>query len=119
LTILLTKAEFELQVKPKPNIEMDIPDGRPVTQCRRLNMAILEAIAQTLRTAGLDATMHDLSDDDKVINYTHWNVVLDGSLSKAHMSDGFYPVEIITPLILADETWPGVINCMWEPSLRI
>ncbi|KAL6891193.1 hypothetical protein HDV57DRAFT_484762 [Trichoderma longibrachiatum] len=48
---------------------------------------------------------------------TKWNVVLDGSLSKAHMADGYYPVEVVTPIIPGDNEWPFKLDQFWNVLL--
>jgi hypothetical protein len=52
------------------------------------NLNLLQMIAKELTEGGMSAVRHDLSSDDQM-DYTKWNVVLDGSLSKAHMKDGY------------------------------
>lgn len=82
--------EFELQVRVKNVDEMGNYPGAEasVAVMRRYNFNLLEKIASVLSENGMDAVRHDLSSDDSM-DSTKWNVVLDGSLSKAHMADGY------------------------------
>jgi hypothetical protein len=84
--------EFELQLRVKNGTGLDI-GNYPAAEAsfsvmRRYNFSLLESIAEILTQEGMDAVRHDMSSDDP-LDYSKWNVVLDGSLSKAHMKDGY------------------------------
>ncbi|KAK0757400.1 hypothetical protein N5P37_010123 [Trichoderma harzianum] len=112
--------EFELQLRVKNGTGLDI-GNYPAAEAsfsvmRRYNFSLLESIAEILTQEGMDAVRHDMSSDDP-LDYSKWNVVLDGSLSKAHMKDGYYPVEIVTPVILGDDQWASKIDKFWAVLL--
>ncbi|KAI9749186.1 MAG: hypothetical protein M1835_001617, partial [Candelina submexicana] len=78
--------EFELIMRPK---WIPVPDfDASVRKFRDFNLALLRYIADLLSQAGMPAATFDPSEDDKP-DYSKWNVMLDGSLSKKHMVDGF------------------------------
>ncbi|KAI1465083.1 uncharacterized protein F4812DRAFT_439476 [Daldinia caldariorum] len=62
--------------------------------------------------AGLKSVVFDAADQDKP-NYGVWNLMLDGSLSKHHILDGFYPVEIVSPVLVADDGWSKKMDLLW------
>ncbi|KAM3538433.1 hypothetical protein ARSEF1564_008661 [Beauveria bassiana] len=108
--------EFELQLRPKIDVNSTIsapPISATVREQRKYNLALLQYIATILKKGNIDAKAPDLSEDEN-LDYTKWHVVLDASLSKLHIKDGFYPVEIITPVITADNEWAGKIDAFWQ-----
>jgi len=79
-------AEFELVIRPK---HLPVPDfDAPVRKQRDFNLALLQEIANLLSNAGMPADAYDPSGDDKP-DYTKWNMMLNGSISKKHIRDGF------------------------------
>lgn len=123
-------AEFEMILRPKDGL---VPDANAsVKDFRNFNLALLKQIAKLLSNAGMPAFAFDCSDDTKP-DYSKWNVMLDGSLSKKHMCDGFckqtiiptlaimtpveiviVPVEIVTPIIQANAGWVALIDHFWS-----
>lgn len=79
-------AEFELIIRPTDGL---VPDFDASTRSLRdFNNTLLKRIADLLSRAGMPANAYDPCEDDKP-DYSKWNVMLDGSLSKKHMRDGF------------------------------
>ena len=79
-------AEFELILRPRDGL---VPDFDATTRDLRVfNYTLLKRIANLLSNAGMPANDYDPCEDDKP-DYAKWNVMLDGSLSKKHMRDGF------------------------------
>ena len=79
-------AEIELIIRPK---EGPVPEFDASTrELRDFNNTMLKQIADLLSNAGMPANAYDPCEDDKP-DYTRWNVMLDGSLSKKHTRDGF------------------------------
>ncbi|KAL7941552.1 hypothetical protein V8C42DRAFT_348672 [Trichoderma barbatum] len=112
--------EFELQLRLKTGDSLGIgnypaPDAS-FSVMRRFDFSLLESIAKMLTQEGMETVRHDLSSDGPM-DYTKRNVVLDGSLSKAHMKDGYYPVEFVTPVILGDGEWAAKIDKFWASLL--
>ncbi|OTA94658.1 hypothetical protein M434DRAFT_70796, partial [Hypoxylon sp. CO27-5] len=63
--------------------------------------------------AGLESAVFDAAEQEKP-DYSKWNMMLDGSLSKRHIPDGFYPVEIVSPVLVADTEWTRKIDLLWS-----
>lgn len=83
-------AEFEMIVRPRHG---KIPEADTNNQlCRKFGLALLKEIAKALSAAGIPAAAFDPCDDED-IDYTIWNVMLDGSLSKNHQCDGFCEID--------------------------
>ena len=81
--------EFEVMIKPKAIIGISIPPAdASVSLKRRFNFSLLSVIQKILNEAGLESNVFDPSGGNSP-NYTVWNVMLDGSLSKSHICDGF------------------------------
>lgn len=79
-------AEFELIIRPKDG---PVPDSdASIREYRRFNCTLVKKIADVLSGAGMPADAYDPNEDGKP-DYSKWNVMLDGSLSKKHMCDGF------------------------------
>ncbi|OTB02234.1 hypothetical protein M426DRAFT_24859 [Hypoxylon sp. CI-4A] len=106
--------EFEAMIRPKATSGMQLPpsDGSSVSQQRRFNFQLLNVIARVMTDAGLESTVFNAAEQEKP-DYSLWNVMLDGSLSKRHISDGFYPVEIVSPILVAHATWETKIDLLW------
>lgn len=88
-------------------------DDATVAQQRRFNFSLLDNVSKSLTAAGFTSTVFDPAEQDDP-DYGVWNVMLDGSLSKAHVKDGFYPIEIVTPVLRADNDWAATINQLWS-----
>ena len=79
-------AEFELILRPRDGL---VPDFDATTRkLRDFNYTLLKRIANLLSSTGMPANAYDPCEDDKP-DYAKWNVMLDGSVSKKHMQDGF------------------------------
>lgn len=115
--------EFELQLRAKNVNDLgNYPDSNaPVTIMRRYNFNLLQMIAEVLTDGGMNAVRHDLSSDDQM-DYTKWNIVLDGSLSKAHMKDGYCKLYsknfILNIFILSNMKYRSGRNCHASYSWR-
>ncbi|XDG00435.1 hypothetical protein ABKA04_000050 [Annulohypoxylon sp. FPYF3050] len=60
--------------------------------------------------AGMECAVFDPSEQDKP-DYTRWSVMVDGSLTKNHIQDGF--LELVTPVLIADDMWTKTIDSFW------
>ena len=76
-----------MMVRPKATSLLPAPEAS-VSERRRFGFRLLGDIAKSLRAAGYAANVFDPSEQDAP-DYAVWNVMLDGSLSKAHIRDGF------------------------------
>jgi hypothetical protein len=127
--------EFELQLRLKTPHEFSIStpgEDASVSVQRSFSLALMDVVAQVLSRSGMIATVHNFNNDIP-IEYNRWNVVLDPSLSKKHMSNGYCkclptarktcvnkfadPLEIITPVLLGDSSWPEKIDTFWSALL--
>lgn len=110
-------AEFEVIIRPRANLLQDglvLPDFDASTrQQRDYNLALRRTIADILTTSGLPCDIYDPNDGGRP-DTSRWNAVLDGSLSKKHAVDGFYPIEIVSPIIIADSRWVQIIDKFWS-----
>ncbi|KAI1322547.1 hypothetical protein F5Y16DRAFT_413188 [Xylariaceae sp. FL0255] len=105
--------EFELQLRARTSSRIVSPEsGASVSAKRRFNLNLLGDIASILSERGMTARGYDAAEGGEM-DFTVWTVMLDGSLSKSHMDEGFYPVEIVTPILVGDESWPGIIDKFW------
>ncbi|KAI0447786.1 hypothetical protein F4803DRAFT_545843 [Xylaria telfairii] len=106
-------AEFELQLRARTasNIALPAADASVSSQ-RRFNINLLGDIARLLSQGGMAARAFDASEDEEM-DFAKWTVMLDGSLSKGHIKEGFYPVEIVTPILVGDKSWPGILDKFW------
>ncbi|KAM7197907.1 hypothetical protein V8F20_006355 [Naviculisporaceae sp. PSN 640] len=100
-----------MMVRPKDMSLLPAPEAS-VSERRRFAFRLLDNISKSLSAAGYAANVFDPSEQDAP-DYTLWNVMMDGSLSKAHICDGFYPVEIVTPVLPADKDWARTIDGFW------
>ena len=92
-------AEFELIIRP---IDGLVPDfDASVRERRSFNGTLLKQLADLLSDAGMPADAYDPNEDGKP-DYSKWNVMLDGSLSKKHMCDGFCKREVL----------PCIVSCL-------
>ncbi|KAH3944739.1 hypothetical protein HBI56_149990 [Parastagonospora nodorum] len=110
--------EFEFLLRPKAIAELDsdltLPESdASVREQRNFNLAVLKAISNLLLNSGLLCDVYDQNSDDKR-DYSHWNVTLDGWVSKKHILDGFYPVEVISPIIIANKKWRSTVDKFWS-----
>ncbi|KEF55807.1 uncharacterized protein A1O9_08558 [Exophiala aquamarina CBS 119918] len=100
-------AEFELILRPK---SIAYPDfDAPTRVTRDFNLRLLDSIAQILSSARLPCGVYHQGSDDKS-DYTIWNATLDSSVSKKHIRDGFYPVEIVPTI---NKFW-AALNTQFE-----
>jgi hypothetical protein len=88
-------------IRPRANLLQDglvLPDfDASIRQQRDYNLALRRTIADVLRTSGLPCDVYDPNDGGRP-DTSRWNGVLDGSLSKKHAVDGFYSIEIVSPI---------------------
>ncbi|KAL8713432.1 MAG: hypothetical protein Q9225_006786 [Loekoesia sp. 1 TL-2023] len=57
-------------------------------------------------------------DSEEAPDYTKWNVMLDASVSKKHMvPEHFFPLEVVSPKIVADRDWVQAIDSFWSVIL--
>ncbi|KAI0834478.1 putative amidoligase enzyme-domain-containing protein [Hypoxylon sp. FL0890] len=106
--------EFEVMIRPKTTSGLPLPpDAASVSQQRRFNFRLLDSIARVMIGIGLESAVFDAAEQEKP-DYSKWNMMLDGSLSKRHISDGFYPVEIVSPVLVADAMWAKKIDLLWS-----
>ncbi|KAI0816574.1 hypothetical protein GGR55DRAFT_697416 [Xylaria sp. FL0064] len=96
--------EIETMVRPKTSTGLT-----PLSEQRRYNFNILKVIARAMTDAGLACQVFDPAEQE-FPDYTVWNVMLDASLSKHHICYGFYPVDIVSPIIMADERWTTILD---------
>lgn len=106
----------------------------PMSKARRMNLEVCKSAAILLTANGLPCNFFDSGDDGKP-DYTKWNAMLDGSISKNHIVDGFcewkhshvprhceqnkltivsVPIEIVAPTAMGDASWPQVIDRFWS-----
>ena len=83
-------AEFELILRPRHGHLPGVDASSRVL--RDFNISLLKQTADLLSDAGMPADAY-VPDDDSKPDYSKWNVMLDGSLSKKHMRDGFCKTE--------------------------
>ncbi|KAF2637555.1 hypothetical protein P280DRAFT_482984 [Massarina eburnea CBS 473.64] len=117
-------AEFELIIRPK-DISSLSPDARlpdfdaSHRQMRDFNRALLRVVSKLLSDSGFACKVFDPNEDEEAKpDYSQWHTTLDASLSKGHTADGFYPVEIVTPVVKADATWVATIDKFWSIMQR-
>ena len=82
--------EFEVIMRPKTNVTSiaAIPAADAShRQLQTFNLALREVVAQILTANGMPCDVFDM--DEEAPDYGKWNVMLDGSISKKHMNDGF------------------------------
>lgn len=70
-------------------------------------------ISRALTDAGLQCCVYDDSDGTGVC-FDNWVVTMDASISKRHQVDGFFLYEIVSPILLADDSWTAIIERMWS-----
>lgn len=85
--------EFEILKRPKNIANLDqglqIPEfDAPVRETRQFNLALLRVVANLLPGADMPSDVYEQGSDIPP-DYSRWNVTLDGSLTKKHISDGF------------------------------
>ncbi|KAF2802394.1 uncharacterized protein BDZ99DRAFT_370568, partial [Mytilinidion resinicola] len=110
--------ELELIIRPKHidslPFDLRLPDSDATPrQTRDFNFTLLKMIAQLLSASEMPCNVFDHNCDEEP-DYTKWNATLDASISKAHIANGFYPVEIVTPIIKADADWVYTIDKFWS-----
>ncbi|OTA62030.1 hypothetical protein K449DRAFT_434368 [Hypoxylon sp. EC38] len=106
--------EFEVMIRPKTTSGLQLPpDASSVSEQRRFNFRLLDTLARVMTGAGLESAVFDAAEQEKP-DYSKWNMMLDGSLSKRHIPDGFYPVEIVSPVLVADAEWTRKIDLLWS-----
>ncbi|KAF5253253.1 hypothetical protein FANTH_1849 [Fusarium anthophilum] len=111
--------ELETMIRPKSSTGINVPGDTSVAEQRRFGFRLLATIARALNEGGFPSTVFDPNEDDKP-NYSVWNVMLDGSLSKRHQRDGYYPVEIVSPVMDADMDgkWSELVDKLWRTLLQ-
>ncbi|KAF5718852.1 amidoligase enzyme [Fusarium mundagurra] len=111
--------ELETMIRPKSSTGIDVPGDTSVAEQRRFGFRLLPTIARALNEGGFPSTVFDPNEDDKP-DYSVWNVMLDGSLSKRHQRDGYYPVEIVSPVMDADMNgkWSELVDRLWRTLLQ-
>lgn len=85
--------EAEILIRPRDITQLDprlhLPEcNGPGRETRQFNFSLLQIIAKLLSGNGMPAVVFDQSEEDSA-DYSKWNVMLDASLSKAHLKDGF------------------------------
>ena len=81
--------EFEILVRPRPVIteKFPLPDiDASVRKRQDYNLQIRAIVAEALSAHGMPCNIFD---DEEQPDYTKWNAMLDGSISKKHQKDGF------------------------------
>ncbi|WZH40908.1 putative amidoligase enzyme-domain-containing protein [Fusarium acuminatum] len=107
-------------IRPRSSTGMDIPgETSSVAEQRRFAFQLLPIISQALNKDGFRATVFDPNEDENP-DYSVWNIMLDGSLSKRHQQDGYYPVEIVSPVLDADmdSKWTKLVDGLWKTLLQ-
>ncbi|KAL8730745.1 MAG: hypothetical protein Q9181_004551 [Wetmoreana brouardii] len=104
-------AEFELIICPRHGKVPDSDADHGVFN--RFGRDLPKELAGILSASGMRAEYYDPA-EEKTIDYDHWNVMLDGSVSRKYRRDGFYPVEIVTPVIRATPDWVSLIDRFWS-----
>ncbi|KAL9036712.1 MAG: hypothetical protein Q9180_004139 [Flavoplaca navasiana] len=119
-------AEFEMIIRPKADkfpaaqlLSDDLPrDASSRRKLRDYSLTIRHLVADVLVRNGMPCYVYE-PDDDEAPDYNKWHVVLDASLSRKHeMPDHFFPVEVVSPVIVADESWTKVIDKFWSVILE-
>lgn len=81
--------EIEIMIRSRSSSGLQLPHkGFSASQQRRYNFRLLEVIARALTDNGLACQVFDPAEQD-CPDYTVWNAMLDASLSRAHLCDGF------------------------------
>ncbi|KAF5017107.1 hypothetical protein F66182_11014 [Fusarium sp. NRRL 66182] len=111
--------ELETMIRPKSSIGIHVPVESSVAEQRRFGFQLLPAISHDLEQGGFRSTVFDPNEVEHP-DYSVWNVMLDGSLSKRHQRDGYYPVEIVSPILDADTEgeWAGLVDRLWRTLLQ-
>ncbi|KAL8824674.1 MAG: hypothetical protein Q9191_004891 [Dirinaria sp. TL-2023a] len=108
--------EFEMIVRLKANDVESLGPDISVSQLRNHHIKFCHDIAQHLSRNGMLCSFFDFGDGDKP-DYSRWNAVIDTSLSKHHMRDGFFPVDLVSPLICADDNCSQTVGKFWSVLL--
>ena len=89
-------AEFELIVRPKDGLVPDFEAS--IRERRNFHCSVMKRLARLLSDTGMPADVYDPNEDGKP-DYSKWNVMLDGSLSKKHMCDGFCKTALLCDIV--------------------
>lgn len=92
--------ETEILLRPKDGTGDVIPQHMTRVQERAFGQNLMAQISRVLTDAGLPCRIYDESD----VSFDNWVVTMDASISKRHQVDGFFPYEIISPILLADNS---------------
>jgi hypothetical protein len=103
-------AEFEMIVRPCVDFlekySMVLPTSDSSERAfRDFNLSLLPSISDLITTTLSPCVVYDQNVGRKPDYKTEWHVTLDGSLSKKHRRDGFYPVEIVSCIIRGNAGW--------------
>ena len=78
-------------IRPKAVLHLEIPGSdASALKHRNFNVKLVSVVAKLLSSSGMSA---EVLDPDVEADYSKWNVLLDGSLSKEHMVDGYCKCE--------------------------
>ena len=89
--------EFEVLVRPRASlIRTDpLPDAHaPAKEFRLYSLRLREVVADLLSASDLPCNVFD--PEEELPDYSKWNAMLDGSISKKHQKDGFCTFSPIT-----------------------
>ncbi|MCJ1248251.1 hypothetical protein MMC30_005468 [Trapelia coarctata] len=114
------EVELEMIIRPKANMNQGhpVPDRDATTrQTRDFNLLLLDAVAEILSAYGMPCNAF-VPMDGEAPDYMRWNAMLDGSISKKHMCDGFYSIEVVSPKISANPGWVQQIDAFWSVFLQ-
>ncbi|KAL5453954.1 hypothetical protein PMIN06_005209 [Paraphaeosphaeria minitans] len=111
------EVEFEMIIRPRDISgisELTLPDFDATHRQRRsFNLNLLSVVAKLLTDAELHCNVFDQSSDEAP-DYSKWHVSMDASVSKDHIVDGFYPVEVVSPILVGDPSWPTTMDRFWK-----
>ncbi|KAI4189688.1 MAG: hypothetical protein L6R41_001297 [Letrouitia leprolyta] len=117
--------EFEMIVRPKANmfsaddlLPEDLPrDSTSRRVLREYSLHIRHMVAKVLTDHGMPCNVFE-PEEGGLPDYNKWTVTLDASISKLHMiPDHFFPIEVVSPKIVADRTWVETIDNFWSSLL--
>ncbi|KAF4633001.1 hypothetical protein G7Y89_g5121 [Cudoniella acicularis] len=111
-------AEFEMIIRPRADFLQRYslvlpPFDSSERAFRDFNFSLLRSISNLITMTLFPCVVYDQNEGPKPNYKMEWHVTLDGSLSKKHRRDGFYPVEIVSSIIRGDASWAMVIDKFW------